>query len=1010
MRMVRRLQSTSSRRHQFRPSLQSLENRYSPAAGMLDPTFGVGGQVTTRLSSPSQDSARATAIDSLGRIIVAGYTENGSNLDFAVARFTPAGTLDMSFGGIGQVSVDFRMNNDFAYSVAVDSLNRIVVAGETWDGSGGNDFGVARFTTSGVLDTSFDGDGKQIVNFGASDSVSGVAIDSLNRVLIVGGMSNGTNRDFAVVRLTGTGALDSSFDGDGKLNIDFGSREIASGVAVDSLGRIVVAGTAFVSGAADDFAVTRLTNAGALDNSFDIDGKQIIDFDSGRAASVAVDSLDRVVIAGQAYIGDGPSDFAVVRLTVAGALDSSFDGDGKKTVGLTWSDTAYAVTIDSLNRVVLAGDTTEGNGDSLMTVVRLTDAGALDGSFDSNGVQMVDFGVATQTAFGVAVDSLDRIVIVGHRENASSIDFMVARLTASGLLDTSFDGDGKLILGLNNASNVGVGSVAIDSQGRIVAAGGTYNGISNQFVVARYTNAGVLDPTFGGTGIVTFSFGSPYESAGSVAIDSLGRIVVAGSTNAGGGNQSVAVARLTPAGVLDTNFDGDGKQTIDFGTQEDVGDVAIDSFDRVVLSSRAITTAGYDFGVARLTVAGALDASFDGDGKQTIDFGTSEDLADGGVAIDSMNRVVVAGTIQTGSVRDFALARLTVAGALDTTFDGDGRQTIGFGATDDVAGDVIVDSLDRVVVTGHTRNGPNSDFAVARLTVSGVLDSSFDSDGKQTINFGLDDGYSHEVALDSLGRIMVAGYTGTGTQHDFAVARLTTVGALDASFDGDGKQTIDFVADDYLSGMAIASANRTILAGQTNNNGQLIALARLTGDTTTTSAQINDGTVQRSRVSSLTIRFSGQVTFGAPPAQAFAFARIGGNAVNYIASVSMEYGGTVVTLSNFTGSETEYGSLRDGRYTLTAIASHITADGQMLDGDANGTPGDNFVFGDAQGLFRFFGDINGDRRVSIADYGLFSLSYLNAANYVAAFDFNGDGRINIADYGQFSLRYLAMLP
>src|SRR5207237_3123244 len=138
-----------------------------------------------------------------------------------------------------------------------------------------------------------------------------------------------------------------------------------------------------------------------------------------------------------------------------------------------------------------------------------------------------------------------------------------------------------------------------------------------------------------------------------------------------------------------------------------------------------------------------------------------------------------------------------------------------------------------------------------------------------------------------------------------------------------------------------------------------------------------------------------------------------GGAVSFTATVSVQYGGTVVTLSNFMGPETEFGSLRDGRYTLTAIASQISAGGQALDGDADGTPGRNFVFGDAQGLFRFYGGINGDRHVDIADFGLFSTSYglhTGQTGFIAAFDFNNDGTIDIADFGQFAIRMFTVLP
>src|SRR5439155_18424382 len=110
------------------------------------------------------------------------------------------------------------------------------------------------------------------------------------------------------------------------------------------------------------------------------------------------------------------------------------------------------------------------------------------------------------------------------------------------------------------------------------------------------------------------------------------------------------------------------------------------------------------------------------------------------------------------------------------------------------------------------------------------------------------------------------------------------------------------------------------------------------------------------------------------------------------------------------GTETEFGSLKDGRYTLTALANQISAGGVALDGNADGVSGDNFTFGDAQGLFRFYGDINGDRHVDIADFGIFSQSLFNAANYIAAFDFNSDGHIDIADFGQFSIRLFTAPP
>jgi hypothetical protein len=179
------------------------------------------------------------------------------------------------------------------------------------------------------------------------------------------------------------------------------------------------------------------------------------------------------------------------------------------------------------------------------------------------------------------------------------------------------------------------------------------------------------------------------------------------------------------------------------------------------------------------------------------------------------------------------------------------------------------------------------------------------------------------------------------------------------------------------------------------------------------STMVNDGSAQRSRVTSLTVTFSTTVTFAGAVQNAFTLTRISGGTVAFAASASTIGGVTVVTLNNFTGSAAEFGSLADGRFTLTALASQISVGGQALDGNGDGIPGDNYTFGEAEGLFRFYGDINGDRHVDIADFGLFTGTFnlsTGQTGFLAAFDFNGDGHIDIADFGQFSVRLFTPLP
>lgn len=168
---------------------------------------------------------------------------------------------------------------------------------------------------------------------------------------------------------------------------------------------------------------------------------------------------------------------------------------------------------------------------------------------------------------------------------------------------------------------------------------------------------------------------------------------------------------------------------------------------------------------------------------------------------------------------------------------------------------------------------------------------------------------------------------------------------------------------------------------------------------------------QRSRVTSLTVTFNTQVTFAnGNTAGAFTLTRVGGGAVNFQASSTVVGGKTLVTLNSFTGLETEdhltgVRSLRDGRYTLTALAANVSAGGQQM--------ASNFVFGDAQGLFRLFGDVTGDRRVDGTDFGLFVPTYnLNSSQtgFLSYLDFNGDGRIDSLDFQALVQRYNAPLP
>jgi hypothetical protein len=161
---------------------------------------------------------------------------------------------------------------------------------------------------------------------------------------------------------------------------------------------------------------------------------------------------------------------------------------------------------------------------------------------------------------------------------------------------------------------------------------------------------------------------------------------------------------------------------------------------------------------------------------------------------------------------------------------------------------------------------------------------------------------------------------------------------------------------------------------------------------------VNDGSAQRSRVTSLHLTFNQNVTLPANPAAAFQLKR---QSDNMPVTLNAAVAGNAVTLT-FTGGPVDFGSLADGRYTLTVLASQIN--GGYFDGNGDGVPGDNYqlVGSPANGLFRLFGDADGSGNVDVNDFGAFRSAY-GTANTI--FDFDNGGGVDANDFGAFRQRF-----
>jgi uncharacterized delta-60 repeat protein len=249
----------------------------------------------------------------------------------------------------------------------------------------------------------------------------------------------------------------------------------------------------------------------------------------------------------------------------------------------------------------------------------------------------------------VAIQADGKIVVVGGG------GFALARYNPNGSLDTSFSGDGKQTTDFGCCANV-ANAVAIQANGKIVTVGSTDANSGGDFALARYNPNGTLDTTFSGDGKQTTDLGGRGSVANAVALQANGKIVAAG-VGGGGTHPEFALARYEPNGSLDPAFSGDGKQTTDFGmgAADAANGIAIQGDGKIVTVGRASGgSTGDDFAIARYNPNGTLDVSFSDDGRNRTNFGASGAF-DGanGVALQGDGRIVAVGD----GNGEFALAR-----------------------------------------------------------------------------------------------------------------------------------------------------------------------------------------------------------------------------------------------------------------------------------------------------------------------------------------------------------------
>ncbi len=441
--------------------------------GELDPTFGDGGFISTAFGLQSQGISDIE-VQPDGKFIAIGTGRVEGALRSIIIRYHPNGDRDTTFG----VNGDLILSSGVVRQLALQSDGKIVIAGYT--GISTNfDFYVIRLNSNGGLDTSFNGTGVVIVDFrGTTDFARAVAVQTDGKI-VVGGSSDklttSLEEDFAVARINPDGSLDTTFDGDGKLISSLQERSDFADLKVQTDGKIVAVGESFLfdeptSNPVGYFTTVRYNTDGSFDTTFNNTGIAFATFDiatagpgsrvNNRPTSVFLRADGKILVVGTTESCCAPqplSKIALIQYNPDGSIDTSYGTSGKSQVGVgsIARTSAFETELQSDGKIVFIGSV-QSNPKSSGSVVlgRINANGSIDKTFSRDGFNFIQppanstIGIST-----IAIQQSGKTLFGGSITSGSNRNFLLIQFNTTVCRTTScsgerlkvadFDGDGR---------------------------------------------------------------------------------------------------------------------------------------------------------------------------------------------------------------------------------------------------------------------------------------------------------------------------------------------------------------------------------------------------------------------------------------------------------------------------------------------------------------------------------------------------------------------------------------
>lgn len=397
------------------------------------------------------------------------------------------------------------------------------------------------------------------------------------------------------------------------------------------------------------------------------------------------------------------------------------------------------------------GDACDGGSCEVTATTCGAGGGTRDLSFGTDGTGMVvpSFGASDDVAWAMAVQEDGKLIAAGRTYVTDHNEFAVARFDQDGVPDSTFGTQGQTVVRANHDYGY---AVAVQNDGKIIVGGDTWNfGRQDDFTYVRLDDTGAVDADFGMSGVLQIDFGNSDDSGRGIAVAGDGSILIAGTASYDDANADFALVRLDSSGTPDPTFGSEGQVRTDFGTGADgvaAHHRSIEVFPdgSVLIAGRATTSKLEDFALARYTGGGVLDASFDGDGRVVTDFAGENDRA-ASMAVMPEGKIVVAGYATVQAQRVFALARYDENGNLDTSFGQGGTVVTTLPGGEASISAMGVTASGELVVGGSVGPDGARDLVLARYCSDGTLDDSFGTDGflVEDLGGGIDAIYDLEV-------------------------------------------------------------------------------------------------------------------------------------------------------------------------------------------------------------------------------------------------------------------------